>query len=143
MPAWIEAACAEYARRMPRDARIEFMAIKPEAPSGGVTRALDIEAKRILASVPRDCVKVVLDERGALLSTRELAGRIDRWRASGRDVAFIIGGAEGLAPELKRGADFSWSLTPLTLPHGLARVVLAEQLYRAITILHNHPYHRE
>ena len=143
MPAWIEAGCAEYARRMPRDARIEFMAIKPEAQSGGVTRALDIEAKRILATVPRDCVKVALDERGALLSTRELAGRIDRWRASGRDVAFIIGGAEGLAPGLKRAADFSWSLTPLTLPHALARVVLAEQLYRAISILHNHPYHRD
>ena len=98
--------------------------------------------KRILAALPRNCVRVVLDERGTLLATAELARRIDGWRAAGRDVGFIVGGADGLADGLKRGADFRWSLTPLTLPHGLARVVLTEQLYRAVSILHNHPYHR-
>jgi 23S rRNA (pseudouridine1915-N3)-methyltransferase len=104
---------------------------------------LEAEAKRVLAALPRGCLKIVLDERGTLQATRELARRIEQWRATGRDLAFIVGGADGLADGLKRAADFKWSLTPLTLPHGLARVVLAEQLYRALSILHNHPYHRE
>ena len=82
-------------------------------------------------------------ERGTLLATAELASRLERWRQSGSDLAFIIGGPDGLAETVKRGAAFKWSLSPLTLPHGLARVVLAEQLYRAVSILHNHPYHRE
>ena len=144
MPAWVDAACAEYGRRMPRDARLELIAIKPETrgAAGASERLLETEGKRILAALPRNCVRVVLDERGTLLATAELARRIDGWRAAGRDVGFIVGGADGLADGLKRGADFRWSLTPLTLPHGLARVVLTEQLYRAVSILHNHPYHR-
>ena len=145
MPEWVDAGFGEYARRMPRDARLELVAIKPEGRGAGraTERLLDAEGKRLLASLPRGCVKVVLDERGTLLTTVLLARRIERWRANGGDVAFLVGGADGLAEDLKRGADFSWSLTPLTLPHGLARVVLAEQLYRAVSILHNHPYHRE
>jgi 23S rRNA (pseudouridine1915-N3)-methyltransferase len=93
--------------------------------------------------LPPDCIRVALDERGKLFSTLDLARRIMRWRQAGRDVAFIVGGAEGLAESVKKSADLTWSLSPLTLPHGLARVVLAEQLYRAVSILHNHPYHRE
>jgi 23S rRNA (pseudouridine1915-N3)-methyltransferase len=145
MPAWVDAGFDDYARRMPRDARLELIAIKPEGrgASRPTERLLDAEGKRLLASLPRQCVKVVLDERGTLLATAQLARRIERWRADGGDVAFLVGGADGLAEGLKRGADFTWSLTPLTLPHGLARVVLAEQLYRAVSILHNHPYHRE
>lgn len=145
MPAWVDAGFGEYARRMPRDAPLALSAIKPEARGAGIAgaRLLAAEGKRILASVPRGSLKVVLDERGTLLGTRELAHRLEQWRATGRDLAFIVGGADGLAEDLKRGADFKWSLTPLTLPHGLARVVLAEQLYRAVSILHNHPYHRD
>jgi 23S rRNA (pseudouridine1915-N3)-methyltransferase len=145
MPAWVDAGFMEYARRMPRDARLDLIAIKPEARADGrvVERLLDAEGKRILAALPAGSVKVVLDERGTLLSTVGLAKRIERWRATGRDVAFIVGGADGLAEGVKRAAELTWSLTPLTLPHGLARVVLAEQLYRAISILHNHPYHRD
>jgi len=145
MPAWVDAGFGEYARRMPRDAPLALSAIKPEARGAGIAgaRLLAAEGKRILASVPRGSLKVVLDERGTLLATRELAHRFEQWRATGRDLAFIVGGADGLAEDLKRGADFKWSLTPLTLPHGLARIVLAEQLYRAVSILHNHPYHRD
>ena len=145
MPAWVDAGFHEYARRMPRAARVELLAIKPEARTTGrpVERMLEAEGKRILAALPAGSARVVLDERGTLISTADLARRIERWRASGRDVAFIVGGADGLADGLKRTAEFSWSLTPLTLPHGLARVVLAEQLYRAVSILHNHPYHRD
>ena len=145
MPAWVDAGFGEYARRMPHDAQLALSAIKPEARGAGIAgaRLLAAEGKRILASVPCGSLKVVLDERGTLLATRELAHRLELWRATGRDLAFIVGGADGLAEELKRNADFKWSLTPLTLPHGLARVVLAEQLYRAVSILHNHPYHRD
>ena len=145
MPAWVDAGFNEYARRMPRAARLELIAIKPESRIEGrtVERLVETEGKRILAALPAGSVKIVLDERGTLLSTAELARRIERWRNMGCDVAFIVGGADGLAEGLKRSAEFNWSLTPLTLPHGLARVVLAEQLYRAVSILQNHPYHRD
>ena len=143
MPAWVDAGFAEYAGRMPREARIELAALKPAPRGGPVKRVLEAEGERISSALPADCVKVVLDERGTLVRTIDLARRIARWREMGRDVAFIVGGADGLADSVKKSADFVWSLSPLTLPHGLARVVLAEQLYRAHSILHNHPYHRE
>ena len=145
MPAWVDAGLNEYAQRMPRAARLELIAIKPEARSEGrtVERLVEAEGKRILGALPARSVKVVLDEGGALLSTSELSRRIERWRDTGRDIAFIVGGADGLAESVKRASEFKWSLTPLTLPHGLVRVVLAEQLYRAVSILHNHPYHRD
>ena len=143
MPAWVDSGFAEYAGRMPREARIELAALKPVQRGGPVKRVLEAEAARISSALPSGCVKVVLDERGNLVRTVDLARRIARWREMGRDVAFIVGGADGLAEGVKNAADFVWSLSPLTLPHGLARVVLAEQLYRAHSILHNHPYHRE
>jgi 23S rRNA (pseudouridine1915-N3)-methyltransferase len=143
MPAWVDAGFTEYSARMPREARIELMALKPAPRGGPVKRAIDNEGDRILAAVPRGCLKVVLDEDGVLLDTMELAQHFGRWRQSGNDVAFIVGGADGLSASVKQAATFTWSLSPLTLPHGLARVVLAEQLYRAVSILHNHPYHRE
>src|SRR6185436_4534511 len=145
MPAWVEAGFDDYARRMPRDARLELTEIKPESRGAGraVGRLLEAEEKRVLAAVPAGSLKIVLDERGTLLATTDLARRLERWRAGGSDLAFLICGPDGLAETLKRGAAFTWSLSPLTLPHGLARVVLVEQLYRAVSILHNHPYHRE
>jgi len=143
MPAWVDSGFTEYAGRMPRGARIELAALKPAPRGGPVTRVLEAEGERISSALPADCVKVVLDERGTQVRTVDLARRIARWREMGRDVAFIVGGADGLADSVKKSADFVWSLSPLTLPHGLARVVLAEQLYRAHSILHNHPYHRE
>ena len=143
MPAWVDTGYAEYAGRMPREARVELVALKPALRGGPVKRVLDAEAERIRAALPAGAIKVALDERGTSLGTMELARRMARWRGEGRDVAFIIGGADGLDDALKQSADLVWSLSPLTLPHGLARVLLAEQLYRAHTILHNHPYHRE
>ena len=143
MPPWVNTGFAEYASRMPREARIELIALKPAARGAPLQRVLDAEGKRILAALPADCVTVALDERGTLLSTMDLARRVARWRETARDVAFIVGGADGLAESVKKAAHLVWSLSPLTLPHGLARVALAEQLYRADTILHNHPYHRE
>lgn len=143
MPGWVDAGFVEYAGRMPRETRIELVALKPAPRVGAVERVLESEGERIRAALPAGCVKVVLDERGTLMRTIELARRLARWRESGRDVAFIVGGADGLGAGVKQSADFAWSLSPLTLPHGLARVLLAEQLYRAHSILHNHPYHRE
>ena len=143
MPAWVDAGVADYAARLPADARFRLVALKPAPRGGPVERVLASESERIEAALPPRCLRVVLDERGTLLTTRELVRRMERWRESGRDVAFVIGGADGLAGPLKATADFLWSLSPLTLPHGLARVALAEQLYRAVSILHNHPYHRE
>lgn len=148
MPAWVVAGFEEYARRMPREARLTLIEIKPEVRGGNasaaaVARILQSEHRRIAAALPAHCYKVVLDERGRSFSTRQLASRMERWRESGNDVAFVIGGADGTAAALREKADLVWSLSPLTLPHGLARVLLAEQLYRAASILSGHPYHRE
>ena len=142
MPAWVDAGFAEYAGRMPRESRVKLVELKPALRAGPIPRALQAESQRILAALPAGCIKVALDERGTAFATTALAQRIARWREAGRDVAFIVGGADGLSEDVKRSADLVWSLSPLTLPHGLARVVLAEQLYRAASILHNHPYHR-
>lgn len=143
MPGWVDAGFAEYAGRMPREARVELTALKPAPRGGPLRRVLDAEGERVLAAIPAGSYRVVLDERGKLLDTMELARRIAAWRNGGRDVAFVIGGADGLSESVKKSAELTWSLSPLTLPHGLARVVLAEQLYRAVSILHNHPYHRD
>jgi 23S rRNA (pseudouridine1915-N3)-methyltransferase len=142
MPVWVDAGFAEYAGRMPREMRMELIVLKPAARGGGARRAIDAEGQRILTAVPAGCGRIALDERGAAFTTMELARRLARWRQSGRDFAFLMGGADGLAESVKKSSDAVWSLSPLTLPHGLARVVLAEQLYRAASILHNHPYHR-
>ena len=147
VPAWIEAGFSEYARRMPREARLELVCVKPE-PRGsdserpaGTKRILDAEAKRIVAALPPGCFTVVLDQRGRSFTTETLALHLAEWQGRG-DVAFVIGGADGLAETLLRGADFRWSLSELTLPHALVRVILAEQLYRAVSIRKGLPYHR-
>lgn len=147
LPAWVAAGYEEYARRMPRETPLRLTELKPELRSddspGAVRRVLELEAKRIRAAVPEGSVLVALDERGREFTSRELADRLRDWRMAGRDLAFVIGGADGLEPALKAQAGLLWSLSRLTLPHGLARVLVAEQLYRAASILQGHPYHRE
>ncbi|HEX6002716.1 MAG TPA: 23S rRNA (pseudouridine(1915)-N(3))-methyltransferase RlmH [Burkholderiales bacterium] len=147
MPAWIRDGFEEYARRMPREAMLELREVKPalrsrDAGRSTVERLLGTEHRSIAAVLPERCYTVLLDERGIALSTRELAARMTRWREAGRDIAFIVGGADGTAPALRADADLVWSLSRLTLPHGLVRVMLAEQLYRAHLLLSGHPYHR-
>jgi 23S rRNA (pseudouridine1915-N3)-methyltransferase len=145
MPQWVAAGFEEYARRMPRERRIELIEIKPEKRAAGMNaaRVLAREAQRIEAALPTGCTRVLLDEHAALLSSVQLAARLAAWRARGKDIAFLIGGAEGLAVTLKASAAATLSLSAMTLPHGLTRVLLAEQLYRAHTIASGHPYHRE
>ena len=148
MPEWVGAGFEEYAKRMPREARLTLVELKPErrgahAGARETERALDAEARRIAAALPKGCYRVVLDERGERLTTHQLAGRMGTWRQGGRDVGFIIGSADGTAGALRAEADLVWSLSALTLPHQLARIILAEQLYRAASMLSGHPYHRE
>jgi 23S rRNA (pseudouridine1915-N3)-methyltransferase len=144
MPDWADAAFADFGKRMPQEASLSLTEIRPEPRSGGkpVAALLAAEAMRIRNALPPRSRLVVLDEKGRDLTTAGLAERLRSWLAGGRDVALVIGGPDGLAAEIKTAADESLRLSSLTLPHALARVLLAEALYRATTILKNHPYHR-
>ena len=144
MPDWVEKACTEYMKRMPREASVDIIEIKPDKRASGKNSSVvqEAEAARILEAVGKDLL-VVLDERGQEVTTHQLAQRMETWLSSGRDIALVIGGADGLDPMLKQKADWLWSLSKLTLPHGMVRVILTEQLYRAWTVIQNHPYHRE
>ena len=144
-PAWVVEGFNEYAKRMPPEARLTLVEVKPEPREGGKTAAqmMAAEARRILAAVPKAATLVVLDERGRDTDTKALAKLLEAWLAGGADVALVIGGADGLAPEIKSKASTLLRLSSLTLPHALVRVVLAEALYRAWSVVKGHPYHRE
>lgn len=144
MPGWVDAACAEYGRRLPRDWNFSLVELKPAARDRGRSPAqlLDQEAEAIAAAT-RGRTLVALDERGAAWTSRDFAGRLARWRDDAVDLAFVIGSADGLAPQVKAGAAAQLALSAMTLPHGLARVLLVEQLYRAASLIAGHPYHRE
>jgi 23S rRNA (pseudouridine1915-N3)-methyltransferase len=143
MPRWVDDGFTEYAKRMPRTLPLALTGIRPEPRSSGrpTAQVLAAEAQRIGRALPARCRRVALDERGREFTTAQFARWLDEQRRDGDDLAFIIGGADGLAPELKSGVLLR--LSAFTLPHGLARVVLAEQLYRASSLLAGHPYHRE
>ena len=145
MPAWITTGFNEYAKRMPREAKIELVEIKPEPRSTGKTTAqiMNAEAQRIRAALPDAARCIALDEHGATPTTKQLAQQMQGWMQAGSDIAFVIGGADGLHDSIKQRAQQMMALSALTLPHGMVRVLLAEQLYRAHSLLHNHPYHRE
>jgi 23S rRNA (pseudouridine1915-N3)-methyltransferase len=144
MPAWVQAAWQEYARRMPRECSLELHEIKPEPRTHGKTvpQLMQAEAQRLEAAVPLQAWRVILDEHGRDLRTQDLAAHLDTWRATGTDIAFLIGGPDGLDPALKQTARQTLRLSSLTLPHPMVRILLAEQLYRAWSILAGHPYHR-
>jgi len=144
MPGWVETACAEYIKRMPREASVEIIEIKPEKRAAGnsTDNIQQIEAKKILDAAGRGLM-IALDERGTELTTLQLAEKFKSWQFSGRDIALIVGGADGLHTSVKQQAEWLWGLSKLTLPHGMVRVLLCEQLYRAYSVTQNHPYHRE
>lgn len=145
MPRWVDEAYQDYAKRFGRDVTLELKEIKPEKRGGGVTAEKGIAAEhaRLMAAIPPRSRLVVLDERGRNWTTMKLAEAMKDWLAGGDDLCFVIGGADGLSDELKARADTLLQLSALTMPHGMVRVLLAEQLYRALSILNNHPYHRE
>ena len=144
LPGWVAEAYGDYARRLPRDFSLDLVEIKPEARNRGRTTAqlLDSEANRIEAAT-RGFEVVALDQKGAPWTTLELANALKRWREQAVAVAFVIGSADGLAERVKRDASIIVSVSALTLPHGLVRVLLAEQIYRSVSVLQGHPYHRE
>jgi 23S rRNA (pseudouridine1915-N3)-methyltransferase len=143
-PAWADTAYADFAKRFPPELRLELKAVKAE-PRGGKTAAqlMAAEAQRIETALPRGVRRVVLDEHGDRLTTLQLSARMKAWMHDGRDAALIVGGPDGLDASLKAGADETLRLSDLTLPHAFVRVLLAEALYRAWTVMTNHPYHRE
>ncbi|SPB17613.1 ribosomal RNA large subunit methyltransferase H [Caballeronia novacaledonica] len=144
MPDWITNGFDEYAKRMPPELRIELKEIKPEQRSSGrnAESVMAAEKQRIEAALPKNARVVALDERGRDWTTMQLANALPGWQQDGRDVAFVIGGADGLDPAVKARAELLLRVSSLTLPHGMVRVLLAEQLYRAWSITQNHPYHR-
>ena len=148
MPAWVSTGFEEYARRMPRDTPVQLVEISPQPRGGGakaprqIERLLKLEAQRLRSALPAGAICVALDEHGQTASTQDLTRMVEGWRREGTDVAFLIGGADGLDAELKRSARLMLSLSAMTLPHQLVRVLLAEQLYRAASLLQGHPYHR-
>ena len=144
LPEWVAKGCAEYIKRMPRELPLLVVEIKPEA-RGTKTREQLLAAEKTRLQTALQGFKriVVLDERGADLTTIKLAQRLQDWMSNGGDTAFIIGGADGIDEALKRQADETLRLSSLTLPHAMARLILCEQLYRAVSVINNHPYHRE
>jgi 23S rRNA (pseudouridine1915-N3)-methyltransferase len=144
MPAWIETGFGEYAKRMPPECRIQLKEIKPVERSGSKTAetVMALERTKIEAAIPKSSRVIALDERGKDLTTMQLSQHLTHWQQEGRDVTFVIGGADGLDAGFKASADMLVRISSLTLPHGMVRVLLAEQLYRAWSITQNHPYHR-
>jgi 23S rRNA (pseudouridine1915-N3)-methyltransferase len=140
MPAWVQSGYAEYAKRLSRELPLEL--IEVSAKSRDPARAMSDEGAALLAAIPKGAHAVALDGHGKAWSSEELAQQLARWRMQGKDLAFLIGGADGLAAPVLERADQRWSLGPLTLPHPLVRIVMVEQLYRAASLLANHPYHR-
>ena len=144
MPAWVAAGYADYARRLPRECSLQLVEIPPgrRGKSVAPARAIREEGRQMLAALPRDCLAIALDVQGKAWSSGTLAARLQAWMAAGRDIALLVGGPDGLAPDCLARADLSWSLSRLTFPHALVRILLAEQIYRAWSINAGHPYHR-
>jgi 23S rRNA (pseudouridine1915-N3)-methyltransferase len=144
MPDWVKIAYAEYAVRLPRECMLNLLEIAAgqRGPHADVARIVRTEGERLLAAVPTGSRLIALDERGQQWSTAELAERLAGWLREGRDLSLLVGGPDGLDAACRNRAEGLWSLSRLTLPHPLVRVVVAEQLYRAWSLLHHHPYHR-
>lgn len=144
MPRWVQEGYGEYAKRMPAECSLRLIEIAPGRRGKGadIARALRDEGERMLAAIPKGCQVLALDVKGKSWDTEKLSGKMSEWMADGRDLALLVGGPEGLADSCLQRADGRWSLSALTMPHPLVRVVVAEQLYRAWSLLRNHPYHR-
>ena len=144
MPGWVSEGFEEFSKRLPAECRL----ILQEIPAGKRGKNADLErlrrqeGEKMRAAIPRSAHVVALEVRGKPWSTEQLSRQLHQWMGGGQDIALLIGGPEGIDPELSQGADEYWSLSPLTLPHPLVRVVIAEQIYRAWSILKGHPYHR-
>jgi 23S rRNA (pseudouridine1915-N3)-methyltransferase len=143
-PGWVAQGFAEYQKRLSHWLPLELVEIEPGLRGKGrdPQRAIEEEGRRVLSALPKGALVVALEVAGRSYSSEQLSQRLEHWRGQGRDLAFLIGGPEGHAPEVLAAAHETWTLGPLTLPHMLARLLVAEQLYRAAAMLANHPYHR-
>lgn len=142
MPGWVEQGFEEYRRRLPRDCALELREVPLARRGADTARAVAEEGEALLAALAADERAIALEVGGRALDTAELATRLGEWRDHGERVAFLVGGPDGLAAACRARARECWSLSRLTLPHPLVRIVLAEQLYRAWSLLAGHPYHR-
>ena len=143
-PAWVDKAFRDYAGRFPPQwkFRLDVVATAKRSKSDDAQRAREAAGQQLLGKIAASEQVVLLDENGKQPTSRDLAGKLSVWQADGRDLCFVIGGPDGVSQNCRRRADFLWSLSNLTLPHGLARVLFAEQMYRAWSLLSGHPYHR-
>lgn len=144
MPSWVQQGYNEYAKRMPRECSLNLIEITPgkRGKNADIARAMRDEGQRMLAAIPKGAKVIALEVKGRNWSTEQLAEQMDLWLNGGQDIVLLVGGPEGLSDEARAAAHQQWSLSPLTLPHPLVRVLLSEQLYRAWSLLNNHPYHR-
>lgn len=144
MPGWVEEAFGDYAARLPRECSLQLIEIAPgqRGKNADIARAKQAEGEKILRAIPREAYVIALDEHGEALGSTGWCGALQQWMQMGRDVCLLVGGPDGHAPEVLARADKKWALSKLTLPHALVRVLVAEQIYRAWSLLANHPYHR-
>lgn len=145
MPKWVQDGYAEYAKRLPKSCALNLVELPmaQRGKTGSVDKYKAEEAKRILAAIPKGAKLIVLDEHGQQVTTKQLADKLEDWLGSGQDVALIVGGPDGLEKELIQQAEWKWGLSKLTMPHPMVRILVAEQIYRAYSVINNHPYHRE
>lgn len=144
MPAWVEQGYQEYAKRLGSELQLHLHEVAPEkrGKSADLKRIVQKEGERMLQAIPSGCDVIALDREGRMVSTETLAEKMQQWLAAGRDLALLIGGPEGLAPECLQRAQWRLSFSAMTFPHPLVRVIVAEQIYRAYSILKHHPYHK-
>jgi len=145
MPEWINTGYAEFSKRMPPELQINLIEVTPSIrnKTTPIEKNIREEGERIQSAIPANSKLIVLDEKGKNFGSIELSKKIEDWLPMGQDIVLVIGGADGVDPAIKQQANEKWSLSSFTLPHALVRVVVAEQLYRAWSILQGHPYHRE
>ncbi len=144
MPGWVDQGYQEYAKRLTADCRLKLLEIAPgkRGKNADLARIKQAEGEKLLRAIPKGTLVIAMEVKGKAWTTEQLAQQMDGWLHGGQDIALLIGGPEGLSQDCVKRADLEWSLSPLTLPHPLVRVLLSEQLYRAYSILKNHPYHR-
>ena len=145
MPKWVQEGYAEYEKRLPKSCALKLVELPmaQRGKTGSVEKYKEEEAKRILAAVPKGARLIVLDEHGQQVTTKQLAVKLEDWLSGGQDVALIVGGPDGLDQSLIQQAQWKWGLSKLTMPHPMVRILVAEQIYRAYSVINNHPYHRE
>lgn len=144
LPPWVQSGFEEYARRLSQKVPLAAadLPLSPRGKNIDIKRVLADEGQRMLAAIPKNARIVALDGRGEAWSSEALSRQLNGWQQDGRDLCFLVGGPDGLAPQAMMVAHQRWSLGPLTLPHAMVRILIAEQLYRAVSMLGNHPYHR-